>query len=237
MKQIVQIGMILIALLAHNSCSYFMDVEKKEYYPNGNLKAIGNETAGKREGVWAFYDPYKTQVDSITFRNGIKQGLYKNYDLRQDHLIASGHYDNGKKHGIWQSYHDGGAIHGKEEYKKGVPIGQYAFYYADGKPKIITQIDNGKWHGEHLEYYPNGAIQIQGRYHNGGTDGQWKEYYQNGLTKEIYHCQAGLWHGAYKKYYPNGNIAEKGAYERDRKIGVWQYFDAGGILVGERKHK
>ncbi len=235
MKYILQFLLVFIGITFTN-CSFLDNGERIKYHNNGKIKSIGEVKAGKKTGVWAFYDQYEIQVDSITYKEGVKEGVHKTYDLKQGILLSKGSYVKGKKHGVWESYHDDGNIHGREEFKNGTPIGEYVYYYADGTSKILTPIYNGKWHGDHKEYYPDGKLSITGHYHNGVRDGEWKEYYENGLIKEIYHCQAGLWHGKYEKYYPNGNIAEKGRFELDNKTGTWEYFDTNGIVISTRKY-
>ncbi|GAA4277707.1 hypothetical protein GCM10022259_24310 [Aquimarina mytili] len=232
-----KLKLVLISLIL-TSCSFLDNGERIKYHKNGKVMFVGNIKSGKRIGVWAFYDDKGFSVDSIPYEDGVKNGIAKTYSLfRGTRLSGKGNYVNGKKHGVWESYHDDGNVHSKEEFNMGIPIGIFAYYYADGTPKILTPVQNGKWHGDHKEYYPSGDLSVTGHYHNGMRDGEWKEYYENGLIKEIYHCQTDLWHGNYEKYYPNGNISEKGRYELDNKTGTWEYFDTNGIVISTGKYK
>ncbi|MDY8135592.1 toxin-antitoxin system YwqK family antitoxin [Aquimarina sp. 2201CG5-10] len=228
--------LLLSTMLVCISCSD-LEIKHIERYKNGNVKGIGMTKGSEKIGIWALYDEQGFAVDSVAYVQGFKEGVSRTYNLMTGEMIAKGVYKQGKKQGIWESYHDGGAVHTKEEFNKGKRIGEMAYFFADGTPKIITAIQNDKFHGEHKEYYPGGQISITGYYHNGVEDATWKEYYEDGLIKEIYNYQAGLWHGTYEKYYPNGNIAEKGRYELDNKKGTWEYFDTNGIVISTKKYR
>lgn len=237
MKKQILIFLILLIQLSFVSCSFFSNGQQTEYYDNGKIKAIGTIESGEKIGIWAFYDEYEIQVDSISYKNGVKDGVFTMYNLKGKIRSFKGFYQNGKEHGVWESYHDDGEVHLRQEFDQGTPIGQQIYYFSKNQPKIITEFKNGKKHGDYIEYHPNGEVSVSGKYHNGREDGEWKEYYENGLIKEVYHFQAGLWHGQYDLFYPNGKIAEKRRYELDNPTGTWEYFDINGLVISTRKYK
>ncbi|WP_282079597.1 toxin-antitoxin system YwqK family antitoxin [Aquimarina algiphila] len=230
MNNLINLSFLSILFLC-SGCGDSSEEQKIEYHKNGNVKGIGKIKQSKKIGVWAYYDEDTAEVDSIPYKNGVKEGEARAYDLRTNTLSKKGSYKDDLQEGIWETYHFDGAVHSRATFTNGNAIGELLYFFADGTPKMSTPIKNGNLHGTYKEYHANGKLSIIGYYQNGERDGEWKEYNEEGVVKEMYQYQSGLWHGNYEKYHFNGNIKEKGRYELDQKSGTWEYFDENGVMI------
>ena len=68
----------------------------KEYYPNGNVKVVGETTNGKREGEWTYYFKNGKVWSQGSYVNGLSNGKFTIYE-EQGALFMESFYDMGKK--------------------------------------------------------------------------------------------------------------------------------------------
>jgi uncharacterized protein len=176
---------------------------KTTYHSNGRPSVIGNYKDGIPEGVFRIYDTTGTIIAAEVYLEGI--------------LVGEGVYDaKGLQQGHWKEYYETGEIKGEGDYKDGVRVGAWKFFYADGK------------------------TDQQGKYDQKGRPvGDWKWYYENGqlLREESY--TDGLRNGTMTEYDENGIIITQGEYIDGLKEGHWffqidDYREEGDYVAGER---
>ncbi|MBI3511666.1 MAG: toxin-antitoxin system YwqK family antitoxin [Bacteroidetes bacterium] len=176
---------------------------KITYHPNGRPKEIGNYKDGIPEGVFRMYDTTGNIVAAEVYEDGV--------------LVGEGVYDGkGQQQGHWKEYYDTGELKGEGEYKDGVKVGPWKFYYSDGKTDQEGKYDN-----------------------KGRPEGNWKWYFENGqiLRDETY--SDGLRNGTLTDYDEKGNIITQGEYVDGLKEGHWffqidDYREEGDYVAGER---
>jgi uncharacterized protein len=178
--------------------------EWKEYYENGEMKAVGNYSNGAKVGIWKYfysakgsmfetgeydkkgrpkgkwlwyYEDGKVRRES-NFQNGIEDGIFIE---RNDSggILTQGQYLEGLREGVWE-YHLG-------NYKD---IGKYTddmqdsvwseYYVNNGKPRFIGDYKQGRPDGKHTWYYPDGKIMVEGEYSMGLKEDKWKYYTSEG---------------------------------------------------------
>jgi len=178
--------------------------EWKDYYPDGNLRAVGSYTDNLRSGKWTFY--------------------FNNNNIEQ-----KGEYIKGKENGIWTWYYENGNIWREESYFSGKEDGDMVEYLEDGR--IITRGDwvdgerEGEWYyrvGDHIEV---------GNYITGLRDGQWKYFYNDSTLKYEGNYYQGNADGKHKLYYENGNIKEERYYSSGIRERSWKRYDLEGNVV------
>jgi len=110
MKKILSILFILffgISTMAQN------DTTLISYYDNGKVKEVlcFNES-NRLDGTCVAYSPAGTQIGIASYRDGVKDGVWKIW--RENGILAyEMYYENGQKTGKWKVYDEEGNI--KEE--------------------------------------------------------------------------------------------------------------------------
>ena len=77
------------------------------YHENNYMKSVGYFLENKQYGLWRYYDKLGTKQREITFKNGRKNGTYKEYHS-EEKLKLSGELLNDKKIGLWKEYDQNG---------------------------------------------------------------------------------------------------------------------------------
>ena len=185
----------LITQLITYKKGYIVEREKINRYdsdtlPNGKWKWFYNDELLWKEG---------------SFKHGLKNGYFKEYDRNGDLLSAT-------------KFVDGEKIEKAEELLK---LDVRTDYYPDGKVKIVATYKNGVPEGVRREYNADGEVEKSYIFLHGKVIGE-------GIFTD-----AGLREGFWKKYYPNGVLKASGDYVADKKVGNWKYFYPNGELEQE----
>ncbi|MBC34685.1 MAG: hypothetical protein CL663_01390 [Bacteroidetes bacterium] len=174
------------------------------YEPNGILKYKGQFEHGIPVGEFVYYYPNKViKAKSIFSENG----AYCTTELYHPNakLMARGAYWKQKKDKLWRYYsrHDG-VLLSEEEYDKGVKIGTWKNFYANGQVAEQYSFLNSMIEGERTHYFTNGQIQLKYEYRNGKK------------------------HGSFFSYRIDGELETQGQYVNDQKKGLWVTVDEEG---------
>lgn len=135
------IFIFLFTFLIATYCNAEVEL-KKEYYPDGQIKA---ET------------PYK---------NGNKEGIEKHY-YKNGALWKEMPYKNDKLDGVAKQYFITGKINLEIPYKNGKEEGIMKMYYESGQLMVEMPYKEGKKHGIAKHYYENGLLQKEEIYKEG----------------------------------------------------------------------
>jgi len=162
--------------------------EWKYYYPGGQLEQIGKFVDGQPDSVWNWYYQSKKLLRKEHFYNGLSDGLLTEY-TEDGLVITKGDYIEGKKEGLW--IYNVGDNRDEIEYIDGLRNGLFKSYYKDNtvsyEGKFVDDLPNG----EHRWYWQNGKIKKQGKYMMGRKTGDWKKYDFNGISIIIISYQKG----------------------------------------------
>ncbi|MCI1682499.1 MAG: hypothetical protein LKI39_08085 [Bacteroides sp.] len=106
---------------------------------------------GQKEGLWK--DTINNRLRETYFKNGIKSGIYKQYNLKKE-LLIFGEYCKGKMCGTW--YFFGNTGHIWTIFKD----------FTKNTYSIINEGDKKKYIPDYkcysISYYPNGNIRDEG---------------------------------------------------------------------------
>jgi hypothetical protein len=128
----------------------------EEYYPDGCIKS------------------------QITIKNGLRNGIAKNYDNR-GRLISTAEYLNDKNEGWLINYNsDNGKIAIKAHYKDDEQDGQVFQYYREGMLFRESFYIKGRVNGMIKTYWPNGNLKAENTFKMGQAAIGLKEYRENG---------------------------------------------------------
>lgn len=159
----------------------------KEYHPNGKIRLEGGYTEGLKQGIFREFD---LSGDSVV----------NSYMYDKDTLIAEGIVlKNGEYEGEWKYYYKSGEIKSEGKYENTIREGKWTYYYKNGKKEQVGKYRNNEPHGMWTWYYPNGMVKKQ-------------EYFRKGKPE-----------GEYVEYDPEGNEIVTGAYFNGKPEGEWIY--------------
>lgn len=191
----------------------------KDYYPDGKVMAMQ------------------------TFRNGVAQGVRRDYD-REGNIVSGAFYEDGEKvgegitledgvrDGEWQEFYNNGALRGEGMYDKGIKVGTWKYYYPNGLLEQTGDFDKkGRFKGTWVWYYPSGAVLREENYLDGLLDGPMTEFDEAGKIVAEGEYIEGLEEGPW--VYQYGDFREEGSYSYGYRNGYWKYFDNDGNLLFE----
>ncbi len=145
----------------------------KYYYHDGHIEEIGKYVNNDPDSVWRWYYPNNNLLRTENFYEGQEDGTYKEYDVHGK-LITTGEYVEGQKEGKWIYYV--GDVKQEIQYGEGQRNGWSRYYYSDGilfyEGKFIDNLPNG----EHKWYWPNGKLKESGTYNMGRKNGEWQNF-------------------------------------------------------------
>ena len=208
----------------------------KQYYDDGTLKYEGPYADGYAVGTHYHYKQ-KYQCDSLLFRRDdstdvwIRKWVCRNVPVpdsaityNEGTVIERGPVDSiRQKIGTWSEYHNTGEFRAKGQCAAGNRIGEWIFYYPNGKIEQKGLYDKkGRPKGAWKWYYENEALMREEFYVNGKREGPMTDYGEDGkvLTKGEYfdNMQEGLW------VYETPEYKELGKFTGDKQDSVWRSY-------------
>jgi len=211
--------------------------EWNSYYKDGKLDVFSNfDENGKETGVyeqhtdegWKLYDLIYQKGDVVEYKfydkdsNVLSEGKRKGGDFYFESFYDNGNPDQegiyGKKdkNGIWKKYDRNGNLLYEEEYKDGVPIGEYKKYFINGQIETkFSYNEDGEVDGYYEDYYRNGNLYVQGHISEDNEAGPWMNYYRDKTVSSQRFYIDGEIEGFYNRYSVAGLLLEKDYYEED----------------------
>ena len=178
----------------------------KKYYPNKQLRYIGEFKNGKEVGIFKFYRESYPKYPSII----------KRYNQQNDSIKVEFYTINGK-------LQTKGVFIGKTR------VGKWFYYFKNGKIMSEENYKDGKLHGELINLYPNGKITEITEYKNGIKEGISRKYSSDGILIEEITYRNNKPNGLAKFFELNGNLKERGVYKDGKRVGKWEFFLDGEV--------
>ncbi len=204
-------------------------------------------------GTWKWFDETETIVlMEGTFKHGLKNGYFKEYD-KQGNLISATKYVDGEK---YEKAEELAKLEVRTDYYPNGKIKIVGTYNADGKPEGVRReynpegevvksfifrygnlvgegifTDEGKKQGPWKEYYNDGKLRAKGSYNNNLRNGLWLYYYKNGQLEEMGKYINGLPDSTWVWYHDNGSLLRTESYYNGLLDGVLTEYDLDGNIV------
>lgn len=240
----------------------------REYTENGRLIKISEyrrgflvneefinryDPQGRKNGVWKeFYENGNLKTE-ITYRNDLKNGYQKEYDI-EGKLLKVEKYINGDivldakevaSYEIRYDYYPDGSVKVMGSYLDNVAQGVRKEFGPDGsivKSYILSEgfvVGEGlldaknRKQGHWKEYYESGQLQAEGDYKDDIRIGEWKFYHPNGkLEQHGRFLPNGKAEGNWKWYYSSGLLRREESYENGLESGnMKEYAESGEIMI------
>ncbi len=194
----------------------------KDYYPNGQVMTMQTFRNGIAQGVRREYNEVGEILSGSLFKNGNKvaDGITRN---------------DGVRDGLWKDYFENGELKAEGSYDNGVKVGEWKYYYPNGKPEQTGKFNSkGKFIGQWVWYYPSGNILREEHFVNGLADGLMTEFDDEGNIIAEGDYIEGMKEGNWILQY--GDHREEGDYSYDLRSGYWKYFNGDGNLIFEGEY-
>lgn len=240
----------------------------REYNANGNIIQLITFKKGyivERErinrydadtlahGKWKwFYEEEELLRTEGTFKHGLKNGYFKEYDKESNLLTATKFIDGEKiemaeelmKLDVRTDYYPSGVVKVVGTYnKEGIPEGVRREYNEEGKVEkayifrrgiIIGEgvfTDAGQKEGNWNEFYLDGKLKATGNYSKDNKKGLWKFYYKSGQLEQFGAYKEGLPDSTWKWYHSNGKIMREELFYKGLSDGLMTEYDVEGKVV------
>jgi len=173
-------------------------------------------------------------IEDVTYKKGVENGTYYEYDKKWGFLSEKGTYTDGKKEGKYTTYYTN-SLRSIGTYKDGNVHGEYIMYMG-GKLYCHLFYKNGEMDGPSIEYYKNGKIKEKVLYKNGRMEGTFQKYYDNGILRNLMFYKDGKLNGEFEYYDENGILRSKGNHKDGKKDGKWINYEKNGKIKGEERY-
>lgn len=182
-------------------------------------------------GKWKwFYEDEEILHIEGTFKHGLKNGYFKEYDLEGNLLSATKWVDGEKiemaeelaKLDIRTDYYPNGGVKVMGTYDK------------DGIPEGVRREYDDKGKVEKAYIFRRGVIIGEGVFTDAGQkEGFWKEFYPDGKLKATGPYEKDVRKGLWKFYFNSGQLEQVGAYLDGQPDSTWRWFHSNGQLLRE----
>lgn len=183
-----------------------------------------NEDKTPLNGENRIIDGYRSEYILSGFKNGMYDGKYQYF--KNNKLKEEGIYKDGRKDGLYKEYYsDGVKVKKETPYKEGKLNGVVKSYYTNGKLEkekgYAMSVEDGV---ERLYDYESGKMTTDKNYKSGKLHGKQRfltvSNIGNFITNATY--EEGRLTGDYSVMFTDGTIKEKGTYNKNgRKEGEW----------------
>lgn len=175
-------------------------------------------------GSHRIIDGYRSEYILAEFKDGMYNGDYKYF--KNNRLKEEGTYKEGRKDGVYKEYYsDGVALKKETPFKEGKLNGIVKTYYTNGKLETEKGYAMSIEDGVERDYdYESGEITTDRNYKNGVLHGSQIAYYSSNIGDFIQRAtyDNGKMTGSFSEIFTDGTIKKTGKYNKDgKKDGEW----------------
>lgn len=188
MKTILSTYVYAILLIIVSSCSGNNSTKNdsntfKNFFDTGELKSseVYDIDRTNREGKSIYYFRNGNIKLEGSYKNDLKEGLFKGYYEDTGDLKAKLYYKNGMKHGVsrWY-YNDNEKLETEMTFSDDKPDGISKSYYENGSIGDSSYYMNGVRQGNRILHHKNGELKMYLFYDNDGRMTYKRQYTSNG---------------------------------------------------------
>lgn len=171
-----------------------------------------------KHGTWLYYDKQGALIEERTYYRGKLHGKviakFPNGKMRQE-----GYFKLDQADSIYREWNEIGNLVVQGAYFNNLPVGNWEYFYIDGRPKMIQNYDDSivKIQQFWLSDQKHTQTIIDG-------NGELLDFYNTGEDKEWYNYKNGLKHGRFEEYSIRGYVLISGRFEAGIKDSTWNYY-------------
>jgi uncharacterized protein len=203
----------------------------KKGYITDRLRINRYNSDSLYHGSWHWYsDDEQVLIMEGNFKNGLKHGYFKEFDLNGN-LLSATKYVDGEK---FEKAEELQKLDVRTDYYPNGKVKVVATYTKDGVPEGVRREYNEKGEVEKSYIFRYGIIVGEGIFTDAGQkQGMWKEYYDDNNLKATGKYTDDSRDGFWKFYYKNGNLEQKGKYIMRLPDSTWLWYYSDGSLLRE----
>ena len=203
----------------------YWDANNKHLQATGSYftsEATPNTT--EKHGKWTFYTYDGIMEEESNYYRarllGKRVFYYPNKKIKEESYFKFNVPDS-----LFLQWNENGKLITKGQFELGSPIGEWSYFYPDGREKSIEKVvvdtvylmANWEEDSAHKQTIINGNGVIEERYVSGGI-------------KAKYTFKNGLKNGDFEERTANGVLSVAGAFNQGKKDGIWEFYEYRGIL-------
>lgn len=224
---------------------------------SGPFLSRANFVRNKIDGVWSISDKDDKLIFSITFENGVRNGL-ASWFFPNGKKMREATFKEGVPHGIVLQWDQQGKLQRREQFVDGRKVIRKKSTYANQilaservyRDQKLTPMDADNWwaakpatygrdgeevqYGPVAEWYPNRQPKMTGRYIDGQRDGLFTWWHQSHNKKAEGNFSRGQRVGRWRYWHESGMKRSEGQFENDQPIGLWREWDENGQVIDEK---
>jgi antitoxin component YwqK of YwqJK toxin-antitoxin module len=198
---------------------------------NKHIQAIGTyyvsdvvPKSTEKHGKWTFYSyDGLLEEESNYYRDrlfGKRVFYYPNKQVKEESYFKFNVPDS-----LFFQWNETGKLMTKGQFELGSPVGEWHYYYNNGKEKSIERVVNDT-------VYLMASWEEDSAHRQTVIDGNGiiEERYTNGVVKAYYTFRNGLKNGSFEERTANGVLSVGGAFKDGKKDGVWEFYEYQGVL-------
>jgi antitoxin component YwqK of YwqJK toxin-antitoxin module len=211
-------------------------VIKGYLFENGVLRYEGiTDLNGKRQGLWKEYYPTGELRAMGYYKNSAQINDWHFYFLDKTVEITGSYNAKGQKDGEWLWFYSSGDTLMIENWEAGELNGRFVEYDEAGIPVSTGEFVEGSEEG--VWQYRNGGFKEEGSYFDGMRQGLWRAWYPDGVPASEIEYEQGVPNGKYIDFWENGNTKNSGRYITGARNGMWYKYDENGVLIFTTQYK
>ena len=143
----------------------------------------------------------------------------------------------GRKQGHWIKTDKDGSKIFEGNFKDGVEVGLFQYFYPNGKVRIENNFTSDGKFCSHKAYDEEGHLLATGFFRQRNRDSVWNFYNEEGRLLKTTHYLMGLKHGRQIIFAANGDTAEVSSWDNNHRHGYWwKRIGKKGYITGTYNH-
>ena len=207
--------------------STFWDAQQKQVQSTGSFYKDELDETNDKHGQWLYYDRLGNLEEERNYYRGKLLGKVMTYYPGKKPKNEGFFYlDN--QDSVYREWNDQGKLMVEGYYDIGDPVGEWKYFYSNGKPKSIEVIENDS--NKIQSFWLNDSLNTQTIVD--GT-GEMKTYFNSGKLKESYSYKNGLKDGPFVEKNPQEVSLLSGFFKNGKKDSLWVYNYTTGVKEKE----
>jgi antitoxin component YwqK of YwqJK toxin-antitoxin module len=223
----------------------------------GPYLSRANFVRNKIDGVWTISDKSGKLICSITYENGVRNGLASWFYPSGKGKMREATFKDGVPHGIVLQWDQQGKVQRREQFVDGRRVIRKKSNFANqqlaservfrdrkltpqgsddwwaAKPATFARDGEEVQYGPVAEWYPNRQPKMTGRYVDGERDGLFTWWHPSHNKKAEGSFSRGQRIGLWRYWHESGMKRSEGRFENDKPVGLWRSWGTDGQIVDE----
>ena len=211
--------------------STFWDAQQKQVQSSGSFYKDELDETNDKHGEWLYYDRLGNLEEERNYYRGKLLGKVITYYAGKKPK-NEGYFYLDIQDSIYREWNDLGNLLVDGLYDIGDPIGEWKYFYPNGKPKSIESIENDT--NKIISFWLNDSLNTQTI--TNGT-GLMTTFFNSGKLRESYTYKNGVKNGPFSEKNPQEITLMQGFFKSGKKDSLWSYNYTTGIKEKECSYK